>query len=212
MSRLSIPSDVDVDIKGGLTVRGTISPAIARSNLQEDSDQAYSLSLTSAKVWDAAQTNLPGTAAADDLEITTGTWGTSVPSIQTGDLKAAGATSRYALLEFALPPEYVATGTVTFRASAGMITTIADTACTIDITAYKSDREAAVDGADLCTTSAQSMNSLTFADLDFSLTSAALSAGDKILIRIEIACNDSASGTAVIGVIGDAQILLDIKG
>jgi len=56
------------------------------------------------------------------------------------------------------------------------------------------------------------MNSLTFADLDFSLTSAALSAGDKILIRIEIACNDSASGTAVIGVIGDAQILLDIKG
>lgn len=212
MARISFPSEVNVDVQGDLTVRGTINPAIARSNLQEDSDQPYIIPITSAKVWDAAQTNLPGTAATDDLEITTGTWGTAVPSIQTGDLKAAGATSRYALFEVSMPSEYISTGSVSIRASAGMITTVADTSCNLDMEVYKSDREAAVDGADLCTTSALTMNSLTFSDLDFTMTSSALSAGDTLLIRIEIACNDAASGTAVIGAIGELELLIDIKG
>lgn len=212
MARISFPSEVNVDVQGDLTVRGTINPAIARSNLQEDSDQPYIIPITSAKVWDAAQTNLPGTAATDDLEITTGTWGTAVPSIQTGDLKAAGATSRYALFEVSMPPEYISTGSVSIRASAGMITTVADTSCNLDMEVYKSDREAAVDGDDLCTTSALTMNSLTFSDLDFTMTSSALSAGDTLLIRIEIACNDAGSGTAVIGAIGELELLIDIKG
>lgn len=213
MARLSIPSEVDVDIQGDLTVRGTISPAISRATLQEDSDQPYVVPLTSAKVWDAVQTNLPGTAATDDLELNSGAvWGTDVPSVQTGDLKAAGATSRYALFEVSMPPEYIATGSAALRFSAGMITTVADTSCNLDVTAYLGDREAGADGADLCITAAQSMNSLTYADLDFSLTSAALTAGDTVFIRVEIACTDAATGTAVIGAIGGIQLLLDIKG
>lgn len=212
MARISFPSEVDVDIQGDLTVRGTISPLIARSNLEEDTAQAYAIPLTTAKVWDAAHTNLPGTAAADDLEITTGTWGTNSPSLQTGDLKAAGATSRFGLLEFTFPPEYITNGTVTLRLSAGMITTIADVSCTIDAQVYKTDREAGVSGGDLCTTSALTINSLTYTNADFTITPSSLNTGDTILIRVEIACNDAASGTAVIGALGGAQVMLDIKG
>ena len=213
MSRVTIPSEVDLDVQGNLTVRGSIQPDIARSNLEEDSDQPYVVPLTSAKVWDAVQTTLPGTAATDDLELNSGAaWGTDVPSIQTGDLKAAGATSRYALFEFSLPPEYIATGTVTLRLSAGMVTTIADTSCDLDVTAYLSDREAGVAGSDLCNTAAQSMNNLIYSDLDFILDSAALTAGDTVFARVEITCTDAATGTAVIGSIGGIQLLLDIRG
>jgi hypothetical protein len=202
-----------VDVTGDLIVRGNISPAIERSSLLQYNAQVYQIPLTSAKVWDDAQTNLPGTAATDDLEINTGTWGTNVPSIQTGDLKAAGATTRYALFEVATPPEYVAGQTVTLRASAGMLTTVADTSATIDFEAYITDREGLVSGSDLVSTAATTINSLTFASsIDFTLTPTTIDPGQKILIRMAIAVNDAASGTAVIGSVGALELLLDTQG
>lgn len=212
MARLSIPAEVDVDIQGNLTVRGGLSPLITRANLEQDSNQLYVVPLTSAKVWDAANSNLPGTPAADDLGLVTGTWGTDTPNIQTGDLKAAGATTRYALFELSLPPEYVVTGSVSLRFSAGMFTTVADTTCTLDAAVYLTDREGLVSGGDICSTAAQSINNLVFDDIDFAITSATLNPGDTLLARVEIACNDAATGTAVIGAIGGVQLLLDIKG
>jgi hypothetical protein len=207
---IKIPGGLDVT--GDLIVRGNIQPAISRDSLLQYNGQIYQIGLTSAKVWDAAQTNLPGTAAADDLEINTGTWGTNVPSIQSGDLKAGGATTRYALFEVATSPEYVAGQTVTLRASAGMLTTVADTSATIDFEAYITDREGLVSGSDLVSTAATSINSLTFANYDFTLTPTTIDPGQKILIRMAIAVNDAASGTAVIGSVGALELLLDTQG
>src|SRR5574338_320399 len=66
----------------------------------------YSVPLTAFRVWDALQTNLPGTSATDDLGLITGTFGTDAVYIGTSDLKAAGATSRYARVLIPLPPNY----------------------------------------------------------------------------------------------------------
>lgn len=203
----------DVQVQGNLQVNGTRSPSFNRSELTQDNLAVYPLNHTDWRVWDAVQTNLPGTAASDDLSIVGGTWGTGVPSIQTGDLKNnAGVTTRYARIKFQLPPEYVAGETVTLRAYAGMITTVASTTATIDFEVYKTDRGVLVSGSDICATAATTINSTSFANKDFTITATSLSPGDILDIRMAIAVNDTATGTAVIGCAGSIEFLLDIKG
>ena len=193
-----------------LNSHASANMALARSKLAQES-LAYSIPLTECRVWDAMQTNIPGTAATDDLELNTGTLGTDAPNLQTGDLKAAGATTRYAAFLFPLPPEYVDGQAVTVRLSAGMKTTIADVSATCDVEAYEHNRKLAV-GADLCSTGNQSCNSLTFADKDFTITPTSLVTGDILHIRVALAINDAATVTAVIGVIGQIEVLVNIKG
>lgn len=202
----------DCLVLGNLQYTGSLLPGVARSGLTQDTSQSYQLPWVDFRVWDAVQTNLPGTAASDDLALIGGTFGTGVPSIQTGDLKAAGSTSRYARVQFQLPPEYVTGTAVVLRLHAGMITTIAGTAATADVECYKSGKEAAVSGSDLCTTSATTINSLTFADKDFAITGTGLVAGDWLDIRLTVLVNDAATVTAVIGCIGSAEMLLTIRG
>ena len=56
-----------VDIRGDLTVRGSILPPVTRTALEQQNNQPYAVPLTSARVWDAVQNNLPSAGAADDL-------------------------------------------------------------------------------------------------------------------------------------------------
>jgi hypothetical protein len=200
----------DVQIQGNLSVFGT-KPEYTRSSLTQEDNARFKLLPTNWRVWDAMQTNLPGTAATDDLAIVGGTFGTGSPAIQTGDLKAAGSTTRYARCSFALPHTYVAGQSVTIRAHAGMVTTVASSAATVDFEVYRSDDEAGI-GSDICATSAQSINSLTDANFDFTITPTTLNPGDTLDIRMAVLVNDAATATAVIGSIGSVEILLDVKG
>ena len=207
---MTVRIDDDLRVTGNLTVNGSL-PSFGRSQLTQDSNEVYGIDLTDLRVHDAVQTALPGTSANDDLGISGNTVGTDSIHLTTGDLKAAGATTRYARFMFALPAEYEDGETVTLRLSAGMETTVADTSATIDAQAYKSDRETGV-GSDICATAAQSINSLTMADKDFTITPTSLTAGDTLDIRIAVAVNDGASGTAVIANVGAVELLLDVKG
>ena len=117
----------------------------------------YPIARTRVRVGDAQQTLLPGTSSADDLGLTSGTFATDSPTIQSSDLKAAGATTLFARVQMVLPPEYEAGQTVTIRISAGLITTVADVSATIDVEAHEIDRGGAV-GADLVTTAALDIN------------------------------------------------------
>jgi len=203
--------------KDGIDVKGTVScqainvPSFARSMLAQENLEIYPIPWTWWRVWDAYHTNLPGTSAADDLALIGGTFATGSPSIQTSDLKAAGATTCYARAMIPLPVEYVDGETVTLRFHAGMLTTVAVTTATLDVQAYESDSEAGI-GADLCATAATTINSVTLADKDFTITSTSLAAGELLDVRIAIAINDAATGTAVIGIIGSAELLCDVKG
>lgn len=223
-SPLTVDANGNVTISGQLHVKGAASfdtafltnsmvksnAAIARTKLAQDGTQAYMIPWTAFRVHDALQTNLPGTAATDDLGLIGGTFGSASPVIQTSDAKATSVTQR-ARFQVALPPEYVDGETVTLRVHAGMNTTVSDGTATVDVECYESDKEGGV-GSDICSTSATTINSLTAADVDFTITPSGLVSGDVLDVRVTIAITDSATGTAVIGEIGYVALLLDVKG
>ena len=95
--------------------------------------------------------------------------------------------------------------------SAGMTTTVASASATLDVQAYKADRESGV-GADICATAAIDINSTSWANRDFTITATSLSPGDVLDVRIAVAVVDSATGTAVIASIGAIELLCDIRG
>lgn len=214
----------DVAITGDLTVQGTFNPpsgsftnahinssaAIVRTKLETNLLQAFPVPLTDLRVFDALHTNLPGTAASDDLALIGGAFGTNTPMIKTSDAKATTTTQRARFL-VRLPAEYTAAGSVKIRLHAGMGTTVSDTTATVDVEAYESNKEGGL-GSDLVTTSATTINSLTLADKDFTLTAAGLAPGDWLDVRVTIAITDGATATAVLGVIGHIALLCDIIG
>jgi len=191
----------------------TASAAIARSKLAQDSLLEYNVPLTALRVHDAAATLLPGTAANDDLALIEGSSGFGVDPLQldAGDLKAAGATTRYARFSVAIPAEYVDGETVTIRIRSAVETTVADTSCTVDVAAHRPDKDGGL-SADLCTTAATSNNSLTAANQDFTITPTTIVAGDQLDVRIAIACNDAATGTVVRPSIYSVALLCDVQG
>lgn len=210
----------DTNIDGALirpaTLPGnrlTAAAEIARTQLAQSPNMILRITPFDWRVWDSGQP-LPNTPAADDLGVVPGTFGTDVTTVQAGDLKAAGATTRYALCHVALPENYDAGQTVTLRLRAEMRTTVADTSCTIDAEVYEcgNDGEAGGSPTDLVTGSPQNMNSLASADFDFTITPDNLVAGDILEIRIAIACNDGATVTAVTPAINKAALLYDARG
>ena len=188
------------------------SAEIARTKLALDSLSKYPIPLTDWKTFDAMATTLPGTAASDDLGLVSGTFGTNTPSIQTSDAKAATVTQKARCL-VQLPQEYIGDEDVQFRFFAGMVTTVSDTTATLDLSVYKSDGDTTDDGnGDLVTTAATTINSLTFANVDFVLTDTNLSPGDWLDVQATIAITDGATGTAVIGCFGNAWLMCDVRG
>ena len=149
----------------------------------------YPVPLTNAKIHDAMDDFLPDTAANDDMAIITGTPGTDAPTLQGVDFGGTTSDEKCAF-ELELPPDYIAGQSVTVRVRAAMLTTVADTSCTVDVEAFETDGDGAV-GSDICATAAQSMNSLTPANLDFTITPTNLAPGDTIIVRLSFAGTDS---------------------
>lgn len=201
----------DLSVTGNVTLGGVLRPDVPRSNMELETLAQYPIPWADWRVWDAFGTNLPATPLTDDLGLVGGTFGTDGPSIQTEDLKAAGATTSYARAVVTLPPEYQAGRSVRIRLHAGMLTTVADTTATIDVEAYKLDEEAGI-GSDLCATAAISINNLVLSDKDFTITASGLEPGDQLDVRIAVAVNDAATGTAVVAIVGAAHVLADIRG
>lgn len=167
--------------------------------------------LTELFVWDAPATKLPATSSSDDLGFYPATFGTSCPLVRTYDVKTL-TTTLYARLLARLPAEYKNGGDVTLRIYGGMVTTVASSVATVDVEAYKNGKNGAVSGSDLCSTSAQDINSLTFDDKDFTLTGTGLIVGDILDIRIAVAVTDSATATAVIGALASIELLCQVQG
>jgi len=210
-SPVSLPGDLIV--AGSIRLNGSLTPAIAKANILALAElQPFPIPLTDFRVWDAMQTVLPGTPATDDLGLVGGTFGTATPSLRSEDLKTAGATNKRARVLVQLPWDYQAGQSVTLRFRAGMITTVADTTATLDCEAFKlqDDPDDAI-GSDLVSTAATTMNSLTFANIDFVVTPTGLSPGDILDVRITCAVNDAAGATAVIAGVTSAKLLCDVR-
>lgn len=185
--------------------------ALQRAKLEQRVLGKGSVPLTQFRVWDALNTLLPGTSATDDLGLYGGTYGSSPPYIGTSDLKAAGATTRYARALLQLPADYEAAQTVTLRIYGGMVTTVADVAATVDVEAWRIDKDGTLGAADLCATAAQSINNLTAAAKDFQITATTLTPGDILDVRLTVAVNDAATVTAVIAALWQVELMADLR-
>lgn len=203
----------DAIISGNIRLGGTLSPAVAKASILALAElQPFPIPLTDFRVWDALQTPLPGTPATDDLGLVGGTFGTATPSLRSEDLKTLGATSKRARVLVQLPWDYQAGQSITLRFKSGMITTVADTTATLDCEVYKqqADPDDAI-GSDLVSTAATTMNSTTFADIDFVVSPSGLSPGDVLDIRVTCAVSDAAGATAVIAGISSVKLLCDVR-
>lgn len=188
-----------------------LNAEIATDQLAQRGMQSASIPLTNCRVWDAMHTPVVGTPATDDLGLITGTPGTDFPYLSAGDLKSAGATTRKVAFQLEVPSNYDDGETFEVRIRSAVETTVADTSCTVDLEVFKGSGAGAA-GSDLCTTSAQAMNSLTPADLDFTIDGSGLDPGDLLTCVVSIACNDAATGTAVTPVIYSITRRCDLRG
>lgn len=206
----------DLLVQGNLIVGGDVTPAGFGKRVDPDElatrEQAiFAIPPTWWRVHDAINTVLPGTSSSDDLALYgAGAFGTNGWTIQTYDVKNAGAVTLRARAAVPLPAMYYAGQAIKIRLKAGMLTTVASVSATIDVEAHVLDEDDTV-SADLCTTAAQDINSLTFANKDFTITPTNRLAGEILDVRVSIAINDSGTGTAVIGAFAAAKLLCDIR-
>lgn len=205
-------SGVLIQLPTGSITDATVSgsAAIDASKMAQRPLQKFTVPWTSFRVWDAYATNPPSSASADDLALITGTWLTNAAKVNAGDVKTLSGTRR--VIAFVpVPDNYQDGETVTLRIRAGMETTVASSSCTVDAEAIVRNGSG-VASADLVTTAAQSINSLTAADYDFQLNPSLLDPGMLLEIRLSIAYTDVATGTAVTPTIYGVDLLVDTRG
>jgi len=201
----------DLNVPGTLRISGGISPTLARSSvLAIAENEPFVIPWTWWRVWDALHTNLPGTAATDDLALIGGTFASATPSIRSVDFGGTSTTA-YARVQIPLPWEYEDGQTVTLRFHAGMLSTVSNDYARLDMVCYESDEELGI-SADICATGLQSVNSLTLADIDFVITPTALAAGSLLDVRIVVTGNDTGdAGDGITVVIGSVKLLCDVR-
>lgn len=185
------------------------SAAISRVKLAQEALQKFPVQLTSLRVWDAMQTLLPGTAASDDLALIGGTWASASPTVRSSDSKNTTVTQRARFLT-RVPECYDAGEDFKIRVNAAM-SVVASSTATVDLEVFKSDKAGGI-GSDLVSTLATSINSTSFANVDFVLTAAALAPGDWLDCRLTVAITDVATASPVIAIIGNIERLCDIRG
>jgi hypothetical protein len=154
----------------------------------------------------------PVTAATTNFGLVYGTDGTDFPHLETIDGKSA-TTVVVARCIFRLPPNYVAGSAITLRAKTGMKTTVASNsgATTLGFNVYSNSGAGNLGSADLNTTAAQSINSLTLADKDFTITPTGLVAGQDLHIKMTLTVTDVATGTAVIGTVNHVELRTSVS-
>lgn len=217
---LALQTSGDLTVSGQITLTGNINASsgaqlvgptgfLNQSQIVERPLVEHVVPLTSLRVHDNFTALLPQTAATDDLAIIETTFGTDAVTVQGVDFGGTSTTA-YARFQFGLPDGYVSAGDVKVRIHAAMLTTVSDTSATIDVECYANDDAGGI-GSDLCATAAQSINSLTSASYDFTITSTNLAVGDVLDIRITFAGTDSGNAGVMIPEISKVAMLLDKK-
>tara|TARA_R110000803_G_scaffold145496_3_gene211319 strand:+ start:532 stop:1068 length:537 start_codon:yes stop_codon:yes gene_type:complete len=174
-------------------------------------DRTYSIPLTDCRIWNSGQV-LPAAAATDDLglDFGAGVSATVSPVLSTGDIKAASSTM-YAAFPIILPDRYETAKSLTFNIFAGAKTTISDTSLDLDLQVFLSDGDGTAN-ADIISTAAQSINSLTEATFAFAATETGLSAGNNLWGLLSITYVDASTATAVIGQVGKIDLVATCRG
>lgn len=202
-----------------LSVNGTITASrfsgpMTRSNIDSDAGSVIEIPLPGWRIWDNVAANLGATpTSVDDLAYNSGVYGTGIEYLATKDYNAAAAAvvTHYARQRFTLPFNYVTYSSVSIRLCGGMLLAVASVSATVLVEAYVCARSKLVSGSNLVTTAATTINSLTFADIDFALTSSALVPGTVLDLRVQIAAH-SVTATSHFGAISHTEAILTLQG
>lgn len=199
---------------GGTVTASRFSGPITRSNIDSDASSVVEIPLNGWRIWDNVAANLGATpTSADDLAYNAGVYGTGIEYLATKDHNGAAdaVVTHYARQRFTLPFNYVTYSSVSIRVCGGMLLAVAATSGTTLVEAYICARSKLVSGSNLVTTAATTINSLTFADIDFALTSSALVPGTVLDLRIQIATR-STTVTSHFGAISHTEAILTLQG
>lgn len=203
--------DENVDVTGGVDVTGALTvstTAAVTGNVTGSAaltyvDHTIGVDFSTFRIHDNIDAFLDQAAADDDdLTLIQGTFGTNATTVETIDCGGLADTTQYAAFWFVVPPTYPAGATVTVKANAGMVTTVADQSATLDFECYVPDyaNEDASVSTDLITTAAQSVNFTTFADYSYTLDDDAsgyeLDAGTVVQCRVTALCDDDGDAGA----------------
>lgn len=182
--------------------------AVTRTKMAQEDLVSYRIPLNQFRVFDAMQTNLPGTAANDDMALIGGAHGTAPPLLE-GKIATGSATeTNKARVTFQLPAEYVAGQTVTLRVKCKTSGGQGEGTKSIDAEVFLNDEDGSV--TDVATTTAAITIDDTYTDRDFVITPTALVVGSELDILLTSVIQDA-------GVDGKFQcvsveLLLDVKG
>lgn len=206
-------------INESLSINGTVTASrfsgpMTRSNIDSDSGSVIEIPLHGWRIWDNVAANLGATpTSTDDLAYNAGVYGTGIEYLATKDYNGAavGAVIHYARQRITLPFNYVAYSSVSIRLCGGMLLAVASVSGTALVEAYVCARSKLVSGSNLVTTAATTINSLTFADTDFALTSSALVAGTVLDLRVRITM-ESVTATSHFGAISHTEAILTLQG
>ena len=198
-----VESEGDLDVAGAATFSGALSFVT----------QTVGVDFNDMRVFDNLAALLPVAAADDDMGNVPGTPGTTAPSLQGVDFGGT-ATDEKAEFKFVMPSTYTAGSTVTLRLNAGMLTTISDGTATLDAKCWVPDY-ANADGTvstDLVTPAAQSINSLTLANIDFviddDLSGHALAAGSVLQCQLLFAGSDTTNAGVMAPIIRKIDVVI----
>lgn len=160
-------------------------------------------------------TVLTASAAAGIFGISAGGWGSGTLKL-VGE--AASGNTKTSTGMVALPVPENAQATVFTTGSKAWtieidarVSVVAATSATVDIEVYRSDGNGGVSGSDLCTTSAQDINSATWATKTFTLTATNIEPGDELIVLIRTAVNDSTGANSSVGQIGRIAAVFNAK-
>lgn len=202
---------------GDIQVNGTVNAdrlngKLARSNIDVELLQSFPIDVENWRIWDNYR-SLLGAPGSDDLGIGGSgvpVWATSVPYLSTSNSNAASLL-QYARTTVKIPRTYVAGQTLKLNFAAGMLSAVCSTSALLTVEAYLSGRNTLISGSQLVTTAAQSLNSLTFAELAYELAVGTLTAGAWLDIRILIA-TINATASAMYGTIAHSELLCNVRG
>jgi hypothetical protein len=191
-----------------VALTGTLQP-ILRSDMLQENLVVNAVPWSSFRRFDVHGDNLPEGATSDDLGLLAGAAGSASPMLVS--TTASGTTiTQKCRFEFVLPAEYIAAGRVYIRLHS-RVQVVANVSATVDVNAYEANSEGGM-SADLCITSATTINSVTWADQTFILTATALDVGSRLDVLLTVAVNDTGAANAAIANIGSVDVLCDTKG
>jgi len=181
---------------------------IDREDLSEDELVVCGVPLTNIVDHDGAA--MAAAAATGRFGMISGGYGTGTLTLD-GEAASGDSKTSTCMFEFILPTGYQASGDVNLVVTAFEKTGVANTSTTLTAEVYENDGDGTV-SADLYGTFDHTDITDSWQTCTSIITDAGLVAGDRLIVFIQMVCNDTGGTSSTVAQIGKVEIRCDVKG